>query len=183
MPIRLKVVIGVVVLGLVPAIVFAEGRLGRASAGVASPKCVPADLRATAGLQGATGSELGGVSVTNASHRTCALPVTPQVSLVWHGQKLAVRQVAFPLGWLRSEYPHGLMRVRLLKPRLTAFVVLQWWNWCGPRPWGRGHLQGFVQLRLPGQPNSIMARLRETAAPYCNRPPSTLRVSPFLPQA
>jgi uncharacterized protein DUF4232 len=182
-PAQLKVIICVVVLGLVPGTVFAAGRVARGSASVVSPMCVPADLRATAGLQGATGSELGGISVTNASHRTCALPVTPQVSLVWHGRKLAVRQVAFPPGWLRSEYPHGSTRVRLLKSRRTAFVVLQWWNWCGPQPWGRGYLQGFVQLRLPGRPGGIMARLRETAAPYCNRPPSTLRVSPFLPPA
>jgi hypothetical protein len=180
-PIQLKVVMGVVALGLVPATVFAVGNVARAWAGVGSTKCVPAELRASAGLQGATGSQLGGVSVTNASDHTCALPVAPQVSLVWHGRELAVRQVAFTPSWLRSEYPHGSTRIRLLGPRRTAFVVLQWWNWCGPRPWGRGNLQGFLQLRLPGQPGSVMARLREVAAPYCNRPPSTLRVSPFLP--
>ena len=180
-PIQRTVVMGLVALGLVPATVFAVGGVARGSAGVGSPKCVPAELRATAGLQGATGSQLGGVSVTNASDHTCALPVTPQVSLVWHGRKLAGRQVAFPPSWSRSEYPHGSTPVRLLGPRRSAFAVLQWWNWCGPRPWGRGYLQGFVQLRLPGQPGSVMARLHETAAPHCNRPPSILRVSPFVP--
>lgn len=180
-PIPLKAVMGVVALALALVTVFAVRRVARASAGVVSPVCVAAELRATVGLQGATGSQLGGVSVTNASRHTCALPATPQVSLIWHGRRLAVRQVAFPAGWLRAEYPHGSTRVRVLKPRQTAFVVLQWWTWCGPRPWGRGYFKGFVKLRLPGQQSSVMARLREVAAPYCNSPPSTLRVSPFLP--
>jgi hypothetical protein len=142
---------------------------------------MPDGLRATAGLQGATGSELGGISITNASGHTCALPATPRISLVWHGRTLAVRQAAFPAGWLGAKAPHGTARVRLLKPSGTAFVVLQWWNWCGPQPWGRGYFRGLVRLQLPGQPGSVVARLDEVTAPYCNAPPSILRVSGFLP--
>src|SRR5258706_1851376 len=88
--------------------------------------CLPAALRATAGFQGATQSMLGGLSITNTSAHACALPPTPKVSLVWHGRTLAVQQVAFPQGWLSSQYPWGTSRVHRLEPGQRAFVVLQW---------------------------------------------------------
>ena len=142
--------------------------------------CVPSDLRAWAGLQGATGSELGGIWVANKGASACVLPSTPRVSLLWHSRRLPVRQLTFPRSWLDAEYPHGSARVRLLLRGKTTFVVLQWWNWCGPRPWGGGYFPGRVELRLPGKSGKVVAPLRETGAPYCNAPPSTLRVSGFL---
>jgi hypothetical protein len=142
--------------------------------------CAAGQLQAWAGLQGATGSQLGGISLTNEAATACVLPSTPRVSLIWRGRRLAVRQVAFPRRWLESEYPRGSTRVHLLQAGQMTYVVLQWWNWCGPRPWGRGYFPGVVEVQLTGRRGSVVVPLREVAAPYCNAPPSTLRVSGFL---
>jgi hypothetical protein len=91
-----------------------------------------------------------------------------------------VRQVAFPRHSLESLYPREPTRIHLLEPGQRAYVVLQWWNWCGPRPWGRDYFAGVVELQLTGRRGKVVARLLETAAPYFNAPPSALRVSGFL---
>jgi hypothetical protein len=172
---RTRVVSVVVVAGLAYASVAAS------SGGEGVRRCRPDQLRGSAGLQGATGSQLGGVLLTNRARTPCVLPATPpRVSLTWRSRRLAVRQLAFPRGWLDSEYPRGSRRMGLLPPGQSTYVVLQWWNWCGPRPWGRGYFRGVVEVRLPGTSRSVVARLLEVAAPYCNAPPSTLRVSGFL---
>src|SRR5436305_488212 len=76
---------------------------GAANSGI-SP-CLPSQLRAVAGLQGATGSELGGISLLNRGSAACVLPRTaPQVSFIWRGRRLAVQQVSFPPRWLDSQY-------------------------------------------------------------------------------
>ena len=166
-------------LGVVAVIALATGAAASSNR-VGREACVPSELRAWAGLQGTTGSALGGIWVANEAASVCVLPSTPRVSLLWRGRRLAVRQLLFPRSWLDSEYPHGSERVRLLLPGKTTFVVLQWWNWCGPRPWGGGYFPGRVELRLPGKSGKVVAPLHETGAPYCNAPPSTLRVSGFL---
>lgn len=154
------------------------------SAAASTQRCSPAQLRGSAALQGATGSQLGGVLVTNEAATPCQLPATPpRVWLVWRGRRLAVRQVPIPRGWLDSEYPRGSTRMRFLRPGQSTYVVLQWWNWCGLRPWGRGYFRGDIEMKLPGSAGILVARLHETAAPYCNAPPSILRVSGFLRRA
>jgi hypothetical protein len=164
---------------LAVVVVFAAGPEPSREA-AAAPACTAGQLRASGGLQGAAGSQLGGMSVTNRAATACALPSKPRVSLAWRGRKLAVRQVPFPRGWLRTQYPAPLTRVRVLAPRHTAYVVLQWWNWCGARPWGGHDFPGVAELRLSAHRGTVSARLRDTAAPFCNAPPSTLRVSAFL---
>jgi hypothetical protein len=172
---RLAVSVGIVLLSVVVVAARSE------SAGTSKRVCAPDQLRATAGLQGATGSQLGGAVLRNVGTSLCVLPRTaPRVSLAWHGHRLSVRQVLFPKRWLDVEYPSGSTRLNLLRPGERAYVVLQWWNWCGPRPWGNGYFPGVVEIELPGQAGAIVARLRDTATPYCNRPPSTVRVSGFL---
>jgi hypothetical protein len=148
------------------------------SGGGTASLCNAAQLKASAGFQGATGSDLGGLSIKNTSGHPCALPLTPRVSLIWHGISLAVRQVAFPTGWLKDQFPHTTPLHRL-RAGQTALVVLQWWNWCGPQPLGRS-FRGSVQLRLPGAASSLLAPVHNVTPPYCNAPPSTLRVSSFL---
>jgi hypothetical protein len=147
----------------------------------AAPSCRSADLEARAGLQGATGSLLGGVLVTNRGGLRCTLPKVPHVSLVWNGRTLAVKQVQFPQRWLDSQWAwRGTTPIRVLHPRQSAFVVLQWHNWCGARPF---YSRQDVELRLPGQAKNVVAHLEDTARPRCDvsSASSTLRVSPFLP--
>jgi len=167
-------------IGLLPALVAILVSASSAYAGMAP--CTPSQLRAVAGLQGATGSQLGGISLVNRGVAACTLPRSaPRVSFVWRG-RLAVRQVAFPLGWLDSQYSRGSTQMHVLQPGRTTFVVLQWWNWCGPRPWGRGFFPGVLEVRLAGSRGRVIARLRgaKVVPPFCNAPPSTLRVSGFL---
>jgi len=155
--------------------------------GAAAPACSAPDLRATAGLQGATGSQLGGVTISNGGTLACTLPAKPLIALSWRERQLFVRTTPFPSGWLSRMNPHWGHRISVLAPRAGAQVILQWFNWCGPTPWGsrRGfHLT--VALRVPHQPAPIHATTTELAvAPYCNRKPragtgSMLRVSPFV---
>jgi hypothetical protein len=172
---RLAVSVGVVLLSV--GVVAARS----GSADGSKHLCAPHQLRATAGLQGATGSQLGGVMLMNLGTARCVLPRrAPRVSLAWRGHRLSVHQIPFPKRWLDAEYPSGSSRLSVLRPGRRAYVVLQWWNWCGPRPWGNGYFPGVIQMELPGQARAIIAPLRESGTPYCNRPPSTLRVSGFL---
>lgn len=155
--------------------------------GAAVPACSAPDLRRTAFFQGATGSQLGGLTIRNRSSLACRLPAVPLVALSWRGRPLAVRTTAFPPGWLTRMNPQWGRHVTLLPAGARAQVLLQWFNWCGPTPWGR--TRGFhltVALRLPHQPAAIQATTAELVVPpYCNLKPktgtgSTLRVSPFL---
>lgn len=136
-------------------------------AGARTPACGAPDLRASAWFQGATGSELGGLTITNDSGVACTLPARPPLSLIANGRKLAVRELA-----------PAQSGVQALLPRRRVRTILQWWNWCGT-PRGRA-LRVTVELRL--QPVPLRARVTgRVTAPYCNGPASTLRVTPFAP--
>jgi hypothetical protein len=151
------------------------------------PACGAPDLRATAELQGATGSQLGGVTVSNRGTLACGLAAKPSISFSWRERQLSVKTTPFPSGWLRRMNPHWSQVIRVLAPRARAQVILQWFNWCGATPWGSG--RGFhltVALRVPNQPAPIRATTLELVVPpYCNQKPragtgSVLRVSPFV---
>ena len=155
--------------------------------GAAVPACGAPDLRATAALQGATGSQLGGVTISNAGTLACTLPAKPLIALSWHKRQLFVKTTPFPPSWLSRMNPHWDQRLSLLAPRARAQVILQWFNWCGPTPWGSGRgLHLTVVLRFPHQPAPIHATTAELVdSPFCNQKPragtgSTLRESPFV---
>lgn len=155
--------------------------------GAAVPACSAPDLRATAELQGATGSQLGGVTIANRGTLACALPARPLVALFWRERRLSVETTPFPPGWLGRMNPHWGRRIGVLAPRARVQVILQWFNWCGRTPWGSG--RGFhltVALRVPHQPAPIHATTTELVVPpYCNQKPragtgSMVHVSPFV---
>jgi len=165
----------------------APSKLGRSAdllpylTGAKTPACAAPDLRGRAGFGGATGSELGGLTVTNTATVACSLPADPRVSLTWRGHSLGVRQVAFPSHWLERMNSKWARPLRQLQPGRSAELVLQWWNWCGSRPAGNRPMKISVDLKLPGQ----IAVLRTPVGgavtpPFCNAPPSTIRVSPFV---
>lgn len=146
-----------------------------------TPVCAAADLRGRAAFQGATGSRLGGLTVTNSASVACSLPSKPRISLVSNGRRLAVREVAFPPHWLERMNPKWATPVRTLQPGQSVEVVLQWWNWCGPPHTGTSTIKVSVDLLLPNQPAALQTAVAEPVTPpYCNGPPSTLRVSPFV---
>lgn len=155
--------------------------------GTARPACSAPDLHATAGFQGATGSELGGIVVRNDSGLACTLPSPPLVDLSWADRLLPVSTTPFPSGWLRRMNPRWAQSVSVLAPGAKAQVVLQWFNWCGATPWGHDRaIHLTVALRVPHQPAAIEATTSDlVSTPFCNLKPrtgsgSTLRVSPFV---
>jgi hypothetical protein len=153
------------------------------------PVCGVPDLHGSANFQGATGSQLGGLTISNTSSLSCTLPRRAAIAILWHKRPLAIERTPFPPGWLAQMYPHWSTSVHLLKPGQRATVLLQWFNWCGPTPWSGSSFRPTIELRLPGQPVRQSTTTRDAmAAPFCNARPargsdSTLRVSPFLPPA
>jgi hypothetical protein len=130
--------------------------------------CDPTKLRATAGLQGATGSMLGGLSLRNPGP-TCALTGRPLVEIEWHGKRVTAPQQPFAPGSLKSMGPFHLNRTFVHGKSL--FVWLQWMNYCGPKPWGKGSFRPVAILHVEGVPGSVRATFRDgVVPPYCNSP-------------
>ena len=97
--------------------------------GLASePPCQPSQLTGTSGFGGATGSELGGVALTNTSTSACVLADTaPQVTISWQGTALPTQQQRWPTS--SNDLLHA--PVRVLAPGASAEIDMQWFNWCG----------------------------------------------------
>lgn len=139
-----------------------------------APSCSAGSLTGSAALQGATGSLLGGLEVTNIGRRACLLPDRPVVRLLWGGRILTVRRV--PLSVQATP-------LRLLKPGATAFARLQWRNWCGETPWGDALFRPRLLVSLAPGRGTLRVELREPVrAPRCELPlvPSTLAVGRFV---
>ena len=97
-----------------------------ASAGRATgPPCRASQLSTSIGLQGATGSLLGGASIENTSGSACSLPGgRPTVAITASGETLRVREQVPP-----HAFPGS--RAHVLTPGAKALVWMQWLNWCG----------------------------------------------------
>jgi hypothetical protein len=175
-------------LAATPVIPWLDQRPMKSSAhrSLARP-CRADQLQARLFLQGATGSLVGGVELSNAGSTPCALLGWPRLSFTgaavastrWRVKRLA-----------RSPEPPDVLAdppgsLRALTPGKTASVSLSWSNWCGPgsRPaGGPGQPPDGLRLGLRGG-TSLVVPL--TQAPRCDAPrdPSTLSVAPFTPTA
>ena len=130
------------------------------------PSCDLRTLRAGVGLQGATGSMLGGLSVRNPGP-TCTLAGPPVVEFQWHGKRVTPPQTPFDPRSFRSIGPFHSNRT-LVHGR-SLFVWLQWWNYCGAKPWGTSGFRPVAILRVGNQPGSMTVRFRELVVPpFCN---------------
>lgn len=136
------------------------------------PQCAPADIVASATLQGATGNQVGLMRLVNRSGVACRLPPSPRVALSWRGR---------PLRTAPGRYPApGGRPVRTLARGAAAVVYLAWSSWCRARPWGNGVFRPVVELRLPlGLVRAAVSP--PTIPPRCDVPgmPSRLLVSGF----
>lgn len=107
---------------------------------------------------------LAGIELTNTSGSACSLPGTPRISLFWHGQPLAVRQVHVA-DFFRTIGLPGFPTTpvaHLLRSGKSARIYFVWHNWCGP-PTLRGiPLIGRV---LHGRSMIEAARLQATHHP------------------
>lgn len=150
--------------------VISRGTLYHWSSAVAagSAVCDLARLHATAGLQGATGSLLGGINLSNPGP-SCKLAGRPVVELNWHGKRITPPQTPFDPRAFRSMSPFHLSRT--LAHGKSLFVWVQWWNYCGPKSWGSGSFRPVAAIRVRGEPGSLTARFRDAIVPpFCNSP-------------
>jgi Protein of unknown function (DUF4232) len=143
--------------------------------------CTAGDLRATASLQGAMGSVLGPIDVTNFSSKTCTLQGRPVVGLSSStGHRLSPHVQATPPQWQvdGKAAPHG-WPVVTLRPGAVAAIRIGWSNECpqlsGPARWTVGLGGGRGTLDVFGTDTG--------SPPPCNgaTQPSILEVGPFEP--
>ena len=147
-----------------------------------APPCHASQLGSRLSLQGATGSLVGGVDLTNGGPRACALLGRPAVSFVGATEPVMVLAAAPQTGPDDAllDSPGSL---RALAPGKTALVTLWWSNWCGrgADSGGRGGVPPTaIRLGLPGG-TVVVLPLR--GASRCDDPhaPSTIQVGPFQP--
>jgi hypothetical protein len=137
-----------------------------ASASPGFTTCDLSTLRASVGLQGATGSMLGGLTVWNPGP-TCTFAGPPSVAFIWQRKQVTPPQTPFDPRSFRSIGPFHPNRT-LVHGR-TLFVWLQWWNYCGAKSWGNGGFRPVALLRVGSAPGSLSVRFRELVVPpFCN---------------
>ena len=157
------------------------------SGGIHSPapaysttSCTTADLRATASLQGAAGSVIGAIDLTNFSSKTCTLTGRPAITLFTSaGHAVLVHLVDVVPQWRadRAPRPKGWPVVDL-RPGAVAAVRVRWSNACPqlshPALWKVGLGDGGT-VDVFGADG--------TYPPPCNgsAEPSTLEIGPFEP--
>jgi Domain of unknown function (DUF4232) len=151
--------------------------------GLASaPRCQTTQLTGSAGFGGATGSQLGGATLTNTSTSTCVLGDTPpQVTISWQGTTLATQEQPWPIS--ASDLLHA--PVRVLAPGASANIDMQWFNWCGTPSEGNGFKPALQLQFATGVDVTIPETVETMTPPRCDAPgdPSTLTVSaPMAPQ-
>jgi hypothetical protein len=147
-----------------------------------SRPCVAADLRADASLQGAAGSVVGSIDVTNLGPATCTLEGRPILTLLSSpGHELNVRVDPAKPQWRvdGASAPRGWPVVSLRSGSAAAIRVM-WTNPCpqltDPALW---------KVDLAGGGGSLDVLGAGITPPPCNGPtlPSTLEVGPFEPSA
>lgn len=139
-----------------------------------APPCRAAALGAQLGLQGATGSLAGGVSLRTKGAEPCSLRGRLQVRFLDGSDPAGVDLTT--LAPQRPEPGVPVPSLRALRPGESAFVRIWWSNWCGePTPTTLG-------LRLPSGDEIDLALGK--AAPRCDAPgsPSSLAVGPLEPR-
>lgn len=136
-------------------------------------------------LQGATGSLVGGVDLTNAGRSACSLLGWPRLSFT--GATAAATRVRIKR-LARPPQPPDVLAdppgsLRALAPGKSASVSLFWSNWCGPGNPGGGNASTPPDgLRIAfASHTSLVVPLAQ--APRCDQPqaPSSLSVAPFTP--
>lgn len=150
--------------------------------GLASaPLCQSSQLSGSAGFGGATGSQLGGVTLTNMSQSACALGDTaPQVTISWQGTVMPTQQQPWPT--TANDLLHA--PVRVLAPDGSAQIDMQWFNWCAIPSEGTA-IQPALRLQFTTGVDVPIPKTAQTMTPpRCDAAslPSTLNVGvPLVP--
>ena len=130
-------------------------------------QCRASYLRASLFLNGATGSLLGGVRVTNRTGKACSIAGLPKARLA--GVRKKHYATVFHLGG-RGGLP-GSGPANVLHSGWSATTYMQWWNWCKKS-------KPTIVLVLPRRGGTL--RLHPQGTPRCDAPKSvtTLVVTP-----
>ena len=136
----------------------------------APARCTIPNLRLAGGREGASETAFGFIEFTNTGSRPCTLRGYPRLALIWHGQRLRVRDIR----------PRNLvLHAVLLAPGKAdaGQLMIEWGNWCGRRVRllsARITIPGTGTLTMPfnGPPDWFYT-------PQCVQPgqPSQLRVT------
>jgi hypothetical protein len=148
----------------------------------AAAACTSVEVRASGSLEGAAGSRVGDIVVSNVSERTCTLEGSTNISLIDQSLQPITTGVTFDLTQAQWEVdgapkPAG-WPVVTLRPGDSASVRLRWSNWCldgGAAPGWRMSIPGSGVIDVDG--------MESVSPPPCNGPgqPSTIEVGPFEP--
>jgi hypothetical protein len=139
-----------------------------------APTCRSAALEARLGLQGATGSLAGGVSLTNRAGEPCSLRGRVAVRFLDGSDPAGVDLTTFAPQ--QPEPGVSIPSLRALRRGESVFVRIWWSNWCGePSPTKLG-------LRLPS--GDVIDLALGTGAPRCDAParPTSLAVGRAEPR-
>lgn len=152
-----------------------------------APPCRAAQLRSRLLLQGAGGALVGGVLLTNVARAPCSLLGRPAVRFGGAAALATSWQVvprrAPPAAPEAIRAP--LSSLRALGAGTSAWLALDWRNWCGPGSApasGAGPPPDALIVVLPHDGGELHLPVAE--APRCDAPdaPSTLGVAPFVPR-
>jgi len=184
---------GGVVVVIVIGAVFGTRALTRPAAGgfanksspapaAATARCTAGQLRAVGTLEGAAGSRIGSITLTNLSNNTCTLTGTPTIRLLDGDLHPITSGVTFgtsPADWQANALaePSG-WPVVTLAPFKAAMIRIDWSNWC---PQGRS--APMWQVVIPGSSTDDVNGFEALGPPPCNGPgmPSTIERGPFEP--
>ena len=145
--------------------------------------CRASQLRAHVFLQGATGSLVGGIELSNRSTSACSLVGKPQLSFAGATSKWRRGPLPKDTGTTADPLADPPGSLRALASGKAAVVRLWWSNWCG---------RGYVVTGNPGRlPAALLLRLDSRTtfalklvhAPRCDdaSAPSVLSVGDFTP--
>jgi Domain of unknown function (DUF4232) len=135
-----------------------------------APACRASHLAVQLGLQGATGSSVGGILFRNSGARPCSLLGTVRVSLADGFDPAGVEVTANP-GRTPPQPGVPMPSLRALRPGEHAFVEIWWSNWCGDVAPTR------LAATLPSGDRIVLTPI--PLVPRCDGPdaPSTVSVS------
>lgn len=149
-----------------------------------TPACTSALLRSVGSMEGAAGSRVGAIGLTNLSEETCTLQGTPAITLLDQNLDPIISDVSFgssPAGWVAngSPEPPG-WPVVALAPGDSASVRVSWSNWCP-----NGGAAPLWRIEIPGGGLLDVNGMDSLTPPPCNGQglPSTIEVGPFEPGA
>lgn len=135
------------------------------------PTCEVKNLRIEASAEGATGSMLGAIFLTNASSSACTLEGYPSEVLLLDASnnQLPVRISKYG-GY--DDYQVGRIWI---EPREWSRISFQWWNWCSAKP----EFPLSVESALPN--GERIKAVVNTGIPRCDAPEgsSTLTFGPI----